>query len=107
MTIHIRVISQQPPGGRCTLYAGYAEVMARHLGARVVMEYSEHRDAHNFGFPSLLINDLPVVPADRVMLMPGDIVAELQVWGVSAWELTELADALEAPLNRLLARATR
>jgi hypothetical protein len=107
MTLHIRVISQQPAGGRSSLYLAYAEVLAHHLGAKVITEYSEHRDAHNYGFPSLLINDLPVIPADGTMLMPSDLVNELQVWGKSAWDLTELAEALEAPLNRMLARATR
>lgn len=28
MDLHVRVVSQHPPGGRCTLYAGYAEVLA-------------------------------------------------------------------------------
>lgn len=107
MTIRIRVISEQPAAGRSSLYLAYAEVMARLLGATVVTEYSGHRDAHSYGFPSLLINDLPVIPADGTMLMPSDLVSELQVWGKSAWELTELAEALETPLNRMLARATR
>ena len=31
MNLEIRVVSQQPPGGRCTLYAGYAEVLAAPL----------------------------------------------------------------------------
>lgn len=105
--MHIRVILKNPADELSTLYAGYAKVMARHVDARIHMEYSEHPDAHGFGYPSVLINDLPVVPADRSMLMPGDLVNELQVWGKSAWELTELADALEAPLNRMLASAAR
>jgi len=31
MRIALRVISQQPPGGRCILYAGYAEAPLEHM----------------------------------------------------------------------------
>ncbi len=107
MTIRIRVISHVPPCKRCSLYMGYAQVMERYLKARVTTENSEQLDEHGFGFPSLLINDIPVLPADKQMLMPMDVINELQVWGKTAWELTELAEALETPLNRMLDSAAR
>ncbi len=40
MNLEIRVVSQQPPGGRCTLYAGCAEVLAAHLDARIEVVFS-------------------------------------------------------------------
>ena len=102
MAVHIRVISQQPPGGRCSLYAGYAEVLATHLGARTEVEFSTERDAHGAGFPSLLVNGCPALPADGVILMPTDLCALLALCGLDEKVLAGLAKALDAPLERML-----
>lgn len=99
MNLEIRVISQHPPGGRCTLYAGYAEVLAAHLDARTEVVFSSERDAHGSGFPSLLVNGVSAQPADGVILMPADITA---AHGMSDEAITGLAEALEAPLERML-----
>lgn len=101
MNLEIRVVSQQPPGGRCTLYAGYAEVLAAHLGARIEIEFSTERDAHGSGFPSLLLNGFPAQPADGVILMPADLCAMLAA-GQDEMTLPGLAEALEAPLERMM-----
>ena len=103
MNLEIRVISQHPPGGRCTLYAGYAEVLAAHLEARTEVVFSSERDAHGSGFPSLLVNGVSAQPADGVILMPADITAALAAHGMSEEAITALAEALEAPLERMLA----
>lgn len=97
MSLDIRVISQQPPGGRCTLYAGYADVLARHLSADVERVVSDRRDAHGEGFPSLWLDGAPLQPGDGVILMPADILAALGARGMPG-----LADALEVPLERML-----
>jgi cystathionine gamma-synthase len=102
MNLEIRVVSQQPPGGRCTLYAGYAEVLAAHLGARIEIEFSTERDAHGSGFPSLLVNGLPAQPADGVILMPADLCAMLAAAVRDETILPGLAEALEAPLERMM-----
>ena len=102
MLLDIRVISQQPPGGRCSLYAGYAEVLAAHLGADTEVVFSAARDAHGAGFPSLLLNGLPVQPADGVILMPADLCAALAAAGQDEAILAGLAEALEGPLERML-----
>ena len=102
MNLNIRVVSQQPPGGRCTLYAGYAEVLAAHLCARIEIEFSTERDAHGLGFPSLLVNGLSVQPADGVILMPADLCAILAGAGLGQTALAGLAEALEAPLERMM-----
>jgi cystathionine gamma-synthase len=101
MNLEIRVVSQQPPGGRCTLYAGYAEVLAAHLGARIEIEFSTVRDAHGSGFPSLLVNGFPAQPADGVILMPADLCAMLAA-GQDETILVGLAEALKAPLERMM-----
>jgi len=105
MSVEVRIISQQPPGGRCTLYAGYADVLERHLEARAELVFTMTRDAHGEGFPSLWLNGAAVPPADGVILMPADILAGLTAHGVAEEALLGLIEALEAPLERMLAEA--
>lgn len=100
--VDVQVISQQPPGGRCTLYAGYAEVLERHLKARAELVFSATRDAHGEGFPSLWLNGRAVQPEDGVILMPADVLAALAGHGVPEEVMPGLAEALEAPLERML-----
>ncbi len=100
--MEIRVISQQPPGGRCTLYAGYAEVLASLSDARTEVTFTVLRDAHGTGYPSLLLDGMPVPPADGVILMPADILAALSSLGIDDEALIGLAEALGAPLERML-----
>ena len=102
MDLHVRVLSQHPPGGRCTLYAGYAEVLAAHLAARTEVVFSTERDAHGSGFPSLLVNGVAVQPVDGAILMPEDLCATLAAAGVDKTALAGLGEALEAPLERML-----
>lgn len=102
MDLQVSVVSQHPPGGRCTLYAGYAEVLATRLDARTEVVFSAERDAHGSGFPSLLLNGRPVKPADGVILMPADLCAALAAAGFDEAGLAGLAEALEAPLGRML-----
>lgn len=100
MTLHVRVISQQPPGGRCNLYGDYAKALASHLDAEAERVDSTLRDAHGEGFPSLWFDDGPVPPADGVILMPDDLVAALEARGVAV--PAALSEALEAALERML-----
>jgi cystathionine gamma-synthase len=102
MDLHVRVVSQHPPGGRCTLYAGYAEVLATHLDARAEIVLSTERDAHGSGFPSLLVNGVSAQPADGVILMPADLCALLATAGQDEAALAGLAEALDAPLQRMM-----
>lgn len=102
MILDVRVISQKPPGGRCALYAGYADVLAAHLAARTVVVFSAERDAHGAGFPSLRVNGDALQPADGVILMPADLCGRLAALGVDEGVLKRLAEALEAPLERML-----
>ncbi len=96
------VISQQPPGGRCSLYAGYADVLERHLKVSAKLIFSTTRDAHGEGFPSLWVNGVAVQPEDGVILMPADVLAGLKAHGVQEDALPGLVEALEAPLDRML-----
>ena len=102
MTLHVRVVSQHPPGGRCTLYAGYADVLAAHLDARTEVVFSTERDAHGSGFPALLVNGQAIQPADGVILMPVDLCTVLKAAGLDDATLTGLTEALEVPLERMM-----
>jgi cystathionine gamma-synthase len=102
MDLHVRVVSQHPTGGRCTLYAGYAEMLATHLDARAEIVLSTERDAHGSGFPSLLVNGVSARPADGVILMPADLCALLATAGQDEAALAGLAEALAAPLQRMM-----
>lgn len=87
------------------MYAGYAEVLASLPGARVEVAFSTLRDAHGTGYPSLLLDGAAVPPADGVILMPADILAALSRQGHDDETLLGLAEALEAPLERMLESA--
>ncbi|MHB8825158.1 MAG: hypothetical protein ACYC5T_10040 [Thiobacillus sp.] len=82
----------------CRLRRGAGDL----LDARIEVEFSTERDAHGSGFPSLLVNGLSAQPADGVILMPADLCAALAADGQDEAALAGLAEALEAPLERML-----
>ena len=102
MHLKLRVISQQPPGGRCTLYAGYAQALVDALGFEAEVAFSTARGAHGAGFPTLLLNEEAIQPEDGAILMPADVCVALAAAGLDAARLDQAAAALDAPLQRLL-----
>lgn len=98
----VKVISQQPPGGRCTLYARYAAAIADTLGWSQRIVHDECRDAHGNGFPSLWIRDAAIQPADGVILAPEDICAYLRQNGIDAARAGGLQLRLQAILDDFL-----
>jgi hypothetical protein len=98
--VRVRVISKQPPGGRCGLYAGYGQALARHVGARLQVDFTDTPDAHGHGFPSIWIGGSPLQPADGVIVMPADLLAALGSAGVAA--TSPLEGALEGEVEKML-----
>lgn len=98
----IRVMSQQPPGGRCTLYAGYATALGRHFVVGVEVVFTSARAPHGDGYPSLWLDDVPLQPEDGAILMPADILAALAANEIDPARAAGLAEALEEPLTALL-----
>lgn len=99
----VSVISQQPPGGRCTLYARYAKAIAEMVGGgthRIV--HSDCRNAHGDGFPSLWVGDIALQPADGVILSPEDICAHLARQGTATERLEGLRSRLTTILDDFL-----
>ena len=105
MTLKVKVISQQPPGGRCNLYAAYADALAQHFRISAKIEYSAVRGAHGDGFPSLWLNGVAIQPEDGAIIMPSDILATLSAQGVPSDAMMGLGEALETPLERILGNA--
>jgi cystathionine gamma-synthase len=103
--LKITIVSKHPPGGRCTLYAGYAEVLTQHLGAEVVVRFTHVADAHAGGYPSFILDGESLLPADGVILMPADVCGAVAAHGVTADTLLGLVEALEAPLDRMMDEA--
>ena len=102
MSCLIEVLSQQPPGGRCALYAGYAETLSSCLDVEIRIIYTDCRDAHGEGFPSLLLNGAALQPADGVILTPEDVYAGLARAGVRLDSAPDILDRLNAHVEKML-----
>ena len=98
----IKVISQHPPGGRCTLYALYAAELESCLSLSKRVIHSDCRDAHGDGFPSLVLKGAVLKPSDGVILSPEDICAGLANAGIDLSGVPHLAARLEAIQERFL-----
>lgn len=101
------MISQLPPGGRCTLYSRYAEAVSRATGWSHGIVHSQERDAHGAGFPSLVIRDVALQPEDYFMLTADDICAHLAGLGVELAVLQGLQPELQAIYDEFVAGANR
>lgn len=99
-TLDVRVIAQESPGGRCSLYTGYGRALEQLLGASFRLEISQTRDANGHGFPSLWIDGRPLMPSDGVIVMPADILAALSADNIAT--APELEAALDAEVNKML-----
>jgi cystathionine gamma-synthase len=98
----IKVHSQHQPGGRCTLYALYAEELSSSLGLARRIIHTDCRDAHGEGFPSLLVKGVALQPSDGVILSPEDICAGLAGAALDLSAVPDLAARLEAIQERFL-----
>ena len=103
----VKVISQQPPGGRCTLYARYADAISAATGWSHSVVHSDDRDAHGEGFPSLWIRGASVQPEDYFMLTADDICGHLAGLGVDASVIDALRARLQSILDDFVESATR
>lgn len=98
----IKVISQNPPGGRCTLYALYAAELESCLGLSKRVIHSDCRDAHGEGFPSLVLQNVVLKPSDGVILSPEDIYAGLKHAGIDLSGVPDLRARLDAIQDKFL-----
>ncbi len=96
MAEQIKIIVQNPPGGRCTLYKRYAVLLESMLGMQYSIVLSERRNAHGEGYPSLVLCGQVLMPADGIMLTPEDIHAALLAAGIDLQAAPDLLQRMEA-----------
>jgi cystathionine gamma-synthase len=92
----VTVVSRSPAGGRCTLYARYAEALSTHFGLTVDIHCPGNEPREGPPPPAIVIRGHLVEPADGVILAPEDIVAVLATTG-----LCERIDECRAELERI------
>jgi len=88
----LTVLSNNPPGGRCTLYIRYAEELSRSLGLK--MQTIFPGESHNHAAPGLLIGEAPVMPSDGIIIDPDDICNAIKQAGMKISDLAELNNRL-------------
>lgn len=103
----VKVISQQPPGGRCTLYARYADAICAATGWSHAIVHSENRDAHGEGFPSLWVRDVVLQPEDCFMLTADDICGYLSSLDIESAVIRILHPQLQAILDEFIESASK
>lgn len=69
----ISVVSKNPPGGRCTLYCRYADVLALQTNGMVEVTYGAAEDT--IAPPALVVAGRQVAPADGLVLDPIEVHA--------------------------------
>lgn len=92
----VTVVSRSPAGGRCTLYARYAEALSGHFGLAVDIHCPGDASWEGPPPPALVIRGHVVEPSDGVIVAPEDLVAALDGAGLGE----RLADC-RAELERI------
>jgi cystathionine gamma-synthase len=94
--VTVTVISRSPAGGRCTLYARYAQALSEHYGLTVDIHCPGNEPREGPPPPALVIRGQAVEPSDGVIVSPEDIVAVLARAG-----LCERLEDCQAELDRV------
>jgi len=92
----VTVVSRSPAGGRCTLYARYAETLSGHFGLSVDIHCPGNEPREGPPPPAMVIRGQVVEPSDGVIVAPEDLVAALARTGLG----DRLAD-IRAELERI------
>ena len=98
--ITITVVSNNPPGGRCTLYIRYAEELASSLGCIVQTIYPD--ETNQLNAPNLLLNDIAVAPADGVIIDANVLCKAIEQSGLIENDVSEIRQRLESLLEEIL-----
>ena len=98
--ITLTVVSNNPPGGRCTHYAGYAEELSRSFGMNAQTIYPN--DGHDHSAPGLLIDEMAVMPSDGIIIDPNDICNAIKQIGLTIADMTGLRNRLDLLVEETL-----
>jgi len=99
--ITITVLSNNPAGGRCTLYANYAQELSTALGFNIRTLYPD--DGHQFYTPGLLIDGSLVMPNDGVIIDADDIFHCIEQTGIKTDGLAEVRRNLDNHFEEMMA----
>ncbi len=102
MSDFIKVVSRQPPGGRCTLYADYVREISLHLRLPFTVVYHVEKPEVGPPAPALLIDGKELLPSDGVIISPDDLLRGLAAAGVDTNKAPDLLRILEAVQERML-----
>jgi len=72
----VTVLSNNPAGGRCSLYTNYAQELASLLGFDIQTIYPD--ESHKLSAPGLLVDDRPVIPDDGLIIDSNDICKAIE-----------------------------
>jgi len=99
--VTITVVSNNPAGGRCTLYANYAQELSAALGFSIRTLYPD--DGHQFDAPGLLINGSLIMPNDGVIIDADDICHCIEQAGIKTDDLGEVRSRLDDHFEEMMA----
>lgn len=91
----VTILSNTPPGGRCSLYIRYAEEISRRYDLNVEINYLASPPEDGCCPPAILVRGEAVCPSDGVIISPEDVCGALAGMGFDATGLDALRDALE------------
>lgn len=98
----VTVLSNNPAGGRCTLYASYAQELARSLGFTMQTIYPDQN--YEYSAPGLLIDEKPVMPNDGVIIDTDDICKAIEQTGLEINNLSGVRSMLDSLIEELMSR---
>jgi len=98
--LNITVLSNKPAGGRCTLYANYAQALSTTLGFSMQTLYPDENHTHSA--PGLLLDGSPVLPNDGVIIDADDICNAIELSGLDIADLTEVRKKLECLIEEMM-----
>jgi hypothetical protein len=98
--LNITVLSNNPAGGRCTLYTNYAQTLSKALGFEMQTIYPD--EDHNLSAPGLLLDGNPVMPNDGFIIDADDICSAIEQTGFNNAELTEVRKKLDSLIEDMM-----
>lgn len=98
--LSVTVLSNNPAGGRCNLYANYAQELSSALGFTMQIIYPD--DNHKHQAPGLLLDDRPVMPNDGVIIDTDDICKTIEQTGLEIADLSEVRYKLDSLIEEMM-----
>jgi len=96
----VTVLSNNPAGGRCSLYANYAQELSSTLGFTMQIIYPDESRKHRP--PGLLLDGRPVMPNDGVIIDTDDICKAIEQTGLEIGDLSEVRCKLDSLIEEMI-----